>query len=533
MNSLMIRASAGSGKTFQLSNRFLALLAAGALPTELIALTFTRKAAGEFADRILSRLADGAMDDATALSLAGQLADTLIGNRASGMPPLHAGRELPLPGLARFRELLEGLARDLHRISLSTLDSFFVRIAKQFPYELGIGSFELLEADDLKAEKKQVLARIFREVTERQREAFLGAFRLATHGKEHTRLSALLDDFLDAHHQRFLNSPEREKWGDLSSIWPQGCPWPHLTDFHTAARNVIALLGTVVVPKKAHATWIKGWDTTADFFSTYQPGDGRNPPATVSRMLALLDDLRSGYANDLFNRIEHGIGGALAHAITDLIGGYLRAELEVRSTRTVGLWTILYAYESIYEQTVRLRGRLGFSDVTRVLAHGGVTADGRARMESRLDARYSHWLLDEFQDTSRSQWSVLAGLADEAVMDSEERRSLFVVGDTKQGIYGWRGGEPRLFDDLLGLPGWNQRMSEWSMETSWRSAPQVLALVNRICDPEGPGMRGRFPAAALRRWHFRPHLTSPGGENLPGYTAVVEAGESESDDEEG
>ena len=66
MQSLMIRASAGSGKTFQLSNRFLALLAAGAEPSELIALTFTRKAAGEFADRILSRLAEGSLDEEAA-----------------------------------------------------------------------------------------------------------------------------------------------------------------------------------------------------------------------------------------------------------------------------------------------------------------------------------------------------------------------------------------------------------------------------------------------------------------------------------
>ncbi|OYV05956.1 MAG: hypothetical protein CFE26_08880 [Verrucomicrobiales bacterium VVV1] len=88
MQSLMIRASAGSGKTFQLSNRFLALLAAGAEPSALIALTFTRKAAGEFADRILSRLANGAVDETKAARLAAELSDTLAGNPETGMPAL-------------------------------------------------------------------------------------------------------------------------------------------------------------------------------------------------------------------------------------------------------------------------------------------------------------------------------------------------------------------------------------------------------------------------------------------------------------
>ena len=60
LQSTMIRASAGSGKTWQLSNRFLALMALGVAPEKIIALTFTRKAAGEFTGRIMTRLAEGA-----------------------------------------------------------------------------------------------------------------------------------------------------------------------------------------------------------------------------------------------------------------------------------------------------------------------------------------------------------------------------------------------------------------------------------------------------------------------------------------
>ena len=530
MQSLMIRASAGSGKTFQLSNRFLALLAAGAEPAELAALTFTRKAAGEFSDRILSRLAKGAMDEAAAAGLAAELADTLAGNADSRMPALFAGGERVSVDLARFRSLLEKLVAELHRVSLGTLDSFFVRIVKRFPYELGLAEFLLLEEDSMQAEKAQVLSRIFREVPERQREAFLGAFRLATHGREHNRLCRLLDDFLDKHHQRFLSAPEKDQWGNLDLIWPGGCPWPAIDDFGIAAQQVIELLPSVDVDKKPHATWLKGWNDTAEWFGRYAPGDGRKTPPAIDRTLGLLEDLSRGHALDYFSRMEHRISGGLAAAMTRLIGGYLRAEIEARATRTLGLWSLLWAYEAIYSTEVRRRGRLGFADVTRLLAGGGLTEHGRARMESRLDARYHHWLLDEFQDTSRGQWKVLEGLLDEAILDPEGARSLFVVGDTKQGIYGWRGGEPRLFDDLKARPGWSERLKEWGMETSWRSAAEVLDLANQVCDPAV--LRGRFPEAAVARWNYAPHRTAPRDKPLPGYAVVIDTGEDEGEEDE-
>ncbi|WP_367874715.1 UvrD-helicase domain-containing protein [Luteolibacter sp. Populi] len=526
----MIRASAGSGKTFQLSNRFLALLAAEVDPSGMIALTFTRKAAGEFSDRILSRLAKGSLNEKEAAKLASELADTLGGNAATGMPALHpAAGELKLD-LARFRELLEGLVAGLHRVSLATLDSFFVRIVKRFPYELGLAEFRLLEEDAMQAEKAQVLSRIFREVPERQREAFLGAFRLATHGKEHNRLCRLLDEFLDKHHQRYLSSPARGHWGNLDLIWPQGCPWEAVEDFKAAGQQVMALLPTVDVDKKPHATWLKGWQKAADWFAIYAPGDGRKTETAIDRTLVLLDELSRGHSVDFFSGMEHRISGRLAAAMTRLIGGYLRAEIEARATRTTGVWSLLWAYESIYSAEVRRRGGLGFADITRLLADGGLTEQGRSRIESRLDARYKHWLLDEFQDTSRGQWQVLEGLVDEAILDPEGERSLFVVGDTKQGIYGWRGGEPRLFADLLQRPGWDERMKEWGMETSWRSAAEVLELANTVCDPAV--LRGLFPAAAVARWNYVEHRSAPRDPALPGYAVVVDTAEHEQDDDD-
>src|SRR5581483_10723547 len=78
---VMILASAGSGKTYALTNRYVALLAAGAAPDRIVALTFTRKAAGEFFDEILHKVAQAARDEAFAARLAEEIGAPQLGSR--------------------------------------------------------------------------------------------------------------------------------------------------------------------------------------------------------------------------------------------------------------------------------------------------------------------------------------------------------------------------------------------------------------------------------------------------------------------
>src|SRR3954447_24159269 len=108
---VMILASAGSGKTYALTNRFVSLLAAGAAPERIVALTFTRKAAGEFFDEILNKLAMAARHADSAAKLA----------REIDQPKLQA---------ADFRRMLRTVVDAMHRLRLGTLDGFFARIVR-------------------------------------------------------------------------------------------------------------------------------------------------------------------------------------------------------------------------------------------------------------------------------------------------------------------------------------------------------------------------------------------------------------------
>ena len=139
---LIIRASAGTGKTFQLSNRYLTRLVDGIPPDQILATTFTRNAAAEILERVLKRLATGATADTNANDLASEI----------GRPDLTR---------ADCVRLLTELTRSLHRIRVSTLDSFFVKLAGNFAQELGLpADWSIVDEADEKMIKQLSLIHI-------------------------------------------------------------------------------------------------------------------------------------------------------------------------------------------------------------------------------------------------------------------------------------------------------------------------------------------------------------------------------------
>lgn len=118
--NLMIRASAGTGKTYQLTNRYLSLLADNQPPERILASTFTRKAAGEILDRIVERLAQAAVH----VDACDQLSRSL--ERTTPLTQEHV------------QQMLLALLANLHRVRISTLDAFFARLARTFCLELGL-----------------------------------------------------------------------------------------------------------------------------------------------------------------------------------------------------------------------------------------------------------------------------------------------------------------------------------------------------------------------------------------------------------
>lgn len=522
----IITASAGSGKTWTLIVRYIRLLAMGAEPSSVIALTFSRKAAAEFFQGILSRLAKAAAEESEARAL----------GEAIGMPEKAAGD---------FRALLRGLIANMHRLSLSTLDSFYVRIAKSFPFELGLGGdFQLLDEYGVLQEKERVYRRVFGhgrdtepEPESEQRAEFLYAFQQATWGTEENRLRDNLDRFVKDWHGRFLAAPEEEKWGQPDTIWPQGNGLPaDPPELGPLAERMRQLLpGLKATDKRQPAEW----ENFTDWLGNWAAGQDL-PYKMAGRLKSLMENwpaLKAGGDVSLrFYQRAQEIPAALTAALHEALSAMLAWEWNTALRRTRGIWNILSRYDAAYHELVRRQGKLTFSDVQLVLA-GDLVADadrGRAGLSAReesgdrlfidyrLDARYRHWLLDEFQDTSRVQWRILANLADEVIQDSSGERSFFAVGDTKQSIFVWRGAEPALFQEITQQ--YNARQEApliqlTPLDISYRSAPAVIEMVNEVFTD-----RDRLQAAlqqeSLAHWDFRPH--EPKHKARKGWSGVIE-----------
>ena len=148
----MLVANAGSGKTYALTTRMVKLLALGVEPRKIAALTFTKKAAGEFLDAVFLRLAEAALDPKKLESLNLDLNSV---EEEGAIEPLDE---------KRCRELLVKLVADSGRLTMGTIDSLFARIARSFPLESGLpGEFTMIGQSELERARTDALATIFRE----------------------------------------------------------------------------------------------------------------------------------------------------------------------------------------------------------------------------------------------------------------------------------------------------------------------------------------------------------------------------------
>jgi len=495
-----IIANAGSGKTYRLVSRYLELLKREVPAERIIALTFTRKAAGEFLDRIFQRLQQGAAS----------------GDADSGLTAAECAGHL--------RQLIEKMPR----LALGTLDSFFGRMVRAFPFECGLaGEITLMDGHALDLARREALDALFRgQADDAAFAAFLDLIRQQNRNSEGRDVTNALSREIDALHEGFLMSPPGCRWGDPSTIWPEGCAL-------LAEENLPALVNsfeTAIFESHSDMTddYRRHWETLFQDLRSLRPGS-TVPERAVKFALRALDPPAmpkdsgkfyltvSGNKRFGFSSRERPLAASLGRAI-------LHFELAGRLARSRALYDLVARFEQPYQKLVREAGRLTFTDITGLLAaaEGAVWAGGAARpfdrqqMDFRLDATYDHWLLDEFQATSRLQWQALRNLVDEVVQSDTGRRSFFYVGDTKQAIFTWRGGDPWLFDEIAehyNASGTQRIDTSEALDISRRSGPEILETVNTLFDPAHLRRLQAdlgFPQKTLERWQsawreHRPH----------------------------
>ncbi|MCU0794769.1 MAG: UvrD-helicase domain-containing protein [Akkermansiaceae bacterium] len=475
--NLMILASAGSGKTYQLGNRVIGLVGAmGVNPESIVALTFTRKAAGEFADSVLSKLGEAVLDE----SKAGRLSKDV----GQPLDPM---------------EVLEKVVRALPRFNLGTMDGFFARVVRGFQYELGLtgGKFELVQGPKLEAALEEILTDILGNALDgEEAEGFLHAFRRATIGRDERGVARSLGGFFQQWHGLWKSGaalsayePEEETAVRVWEERKQGL----------AVAMMKAAEGIEWTDKRQPAAFAKMVEAIAAH------GIGSGSLDRAGGMFDAWVEWASGRAPlELKHYKVFRHGPELEARMAETMKLLAACELAAAVGRTRAVIELVARYDQECERRLRRRGMLGFDDVKVLMGRWMENEEQRLRREAvdfRLDARYQHWLLDEFQDTSPAEWRGMEPLLDEAA--SDPAGSLFVVGDVKQAIYGWRGGDVRLFERVRQRYG--SEMTLASMPDSWRSCEAVLALVNQVCG-DMETLRNLFGREVAERWPWEEHV---------------------------
>ena len=506
----MIRASAGSGKTYQLVLRYIRLLATGVDPRRIIALTFTRKAAGEFLQNIFLRLTKAAGDPEEAARLSGEI---------------QAGEGTT----AFFQGLLSGLVREIGNLQLGTIDRFFARLVGAFPYELGLTRpHRIMDDFERNVARQQAMERLLAGGDPEREKDILQLYKQLTWGTEEKNVYGLFEEKLKAFHDLFLENRDARAWGDGQRIFRQPPWWAGKpVEIDKLIPEIERELAVLKPGKAMSGAFARILDTLA----VWQPGMPFEGGTLWERLLEAHDELQSGQAVLEYSRSTLEIGPPLSGLLFDLVRHYMSREIARQLVTTQSIGTLLDGFDRLYEQSVREAGSLVFADLPMLLIRGlcaeAPLLDG-GEIVYRLDGQLDHWLIDEFQDTSRIQWKVLHAFLDEVLQDASGERSFFYVGDVKQSIYGWRGGDARLFEEIYdhykdGQPG----IKASSLARSWRSAPPVLDCVNALF---GEGISASLLGERVsQRWkqQWSAHEPSEPTSRLPGYAAWGEVEDEE------
>lgn len=483
-------ASAGTGKTFALTNRLAGLLAGGVAPERILAATFTRQAAGEIRERLLSRIAEAAADDAEAAALSE-----------------HTGASLDAAG---WLGVLKRLCRSIHRVRMGTLDSTAQGLAKSLAPQLGLVSpwrqaFEHVE-EQLRAEVVERLLEELATPEERAPIRMLTGREGSTTGDQ--RLAKLLADS-----GAELRRAHPDAWACLAAPASSG---PTLDEVRQAAERVRNL----PLPNNKGGTPNKKWTKARDKL-VLAIERGEFAAAIDTKLVTCCNDQSPAYS---------GVD-APAEWLPELrtiLEGVVRHEVSSLHQRNLVAGTLLSRAVEIEDDVRREHRAYSLGDLWRALAESDLETQ---QVAYRMDARFDHVLLDEFQDTSIDQWRVLEPLIDEAVAGGERERSVFVVGDVKQSLYGWRNAQAGLLPYVAQR--WPQ-MHTRPLNKTWRCRGTIVEAVNRIFGGlcENPSMEAHAAAAERFADQFEAHESAVQGE---GFVRVVDLSAvlDEPDDEDG
>ncbi|HZH70903.1 MAG TPA: UvrD-helicase domain-containing protein [Mariniphaga sp.] len=464
------KASAGSGKTFQLVGEYLKLIMKNPQNYKnILAVTFTNKATTEMKNRILEQL------------------NLLSGSDDSPYIPMLMS-ELSLNNVqirSRSKFALKNILHDYSRFSISTIDAFTQRIIKAFNREMGISPYFVLELDNDMILEEAVDKLLSRVDTDLQLRNWLVEF---SREKIMENRSQQIDkDILHLGKELFKEKfqiffPEDDKTAYTRE---------NINDLRAQLDKIIAVFEHTLQSKaKECMQHIENNGFTVEDFSYKSTGvagyinnlAAKNFKEPKTRVTGAAESTQVWIAKkhaqklQLEQLVEEKLRPLLKNILVYYFDNEIRYYTAVEVKKHLRILGILTDLKEEIRKLLHEKGLLQLSDSNLLLSKIIGDSDSPFVYE-KIGNHYDYYMLDEFQDTSQLQWNNFKPLVSNAL---SEGNKVLLVGDVKQAIYRWRNSDwnilaSRINSDFPLFP-----PATISLEKNWRSRRNIIEFNNNV-----------------------------------------------------
>ena len=504
-SSFIVQAPAGSGKTELLIQRYLTLLATVQFPESIIAVTFTRKAAGEMRHRVVEALRKAAEGP------------------SPGRDHERQTWELSRRVLARDHEMGWHLIAHPSRLRIQTIDSLCGMLVGQMPWlsRMGAGASPEEKPEHLYREAARITMDLLRNDDSRgaamerllmHLDNNVGIVESLLTGMLHSRdhwLRHIVPNMGSEDLRPALQSAMRQIIADeleiVRALFPSELISETIAMANFAGQN---LAGLAVAAGRIPAVDIAHCVGLSDI-----PGTGyenHNAWRGLAELLLTRDgsrrrklDVNTGFPPKPDCKAEKARCLALeftAQFITVLHGVRMLPPVEFSESQweVLGALTELLPVAAAQLKVIFQReGKVDFTEVAHAASVALGTRDNPTDLAFSLDCRIEHLLVDEFQDTSQSQFELLEKLVSE--WQPGDGRTLFLVGDPMQSIYGFREAEVALFLKARDHGVANVRLTPLELSVNFRSNAGIVNWVNTALGMAFPAKEDMFRGAVTYR----------------------------------
>lgn len=505
-----ITASAGSGKTYTLVQRILMLCLAYENQHDairhILALTFTNKAANEMKERILSWLKAFTKEDYKSNNELKQI-------RAE----LHErGIHVTVDDLHhRAKKVLDYVLHNYSMLNIGTIDKFNSRLVRSFSYELGLAhqfNLEIQSEPYLIEAVDKMLEEIGQD--EQISEAFMDFVNYNLDNDERVSINKALyrkaKDFVNDVHYEHLKGNTSFDWQAYGTA--KDNLREEIRDHRKKARELAEhSLKMIKDAGLENSDFYGGGNRTpVYFFENYLKNGAPKLYVSAEEEINKVENYRKG-ASKSGKPKEHLILGmldALLENRQQVISHHVAAEKKAKILREL---LPLKFNKEIQDKLKEIEDEndLVLLSKFNVLISENLKNEPSAFIYEKIGTRYQHYFFDEFQDTSKMQWNNILPLRDNTI--NSDQHSFTIVGDPKQSIYRFRGGDSTLMLDIL-----NNKESAAvpvkveNLDNNWRSARNIVDFNNRLYAFAAKGLGEEHLALFSEKAKQKPRKDLPG-----------------------